>query len=165
MKGSDRFRERLHPERLRFRLVVSMTTGWRVSTDRDHALAGRAAHRRTAEPLAVLVVVRTQQLIGRWVVPADADVAGLEHLAQLVADEVDDRLEVELGRHPLLDAVDHRELGGALLGFLQQPLRLVEEARVLERDAHRVARAWSADARPIRRTRARARIADADRRR
>ena len=37
---------------------------------------------------------------------------------------------------PLLDAVDHRELGVALLGLLQQPLRLVEEARVLERDAH-----------------------------
>ncbi len=70
------------------------------------------------------------------VVPADADVAGLEDLAQLVADQVDDRLEVELGRHPFLDAVDHRQLGGALLGLLQQALRLVEEARVLERDAH-----------------------------
>ena len=59
-----------------------------------------------------------------------------EHLAQLVADEVDDRLEVELLGHALLDAVDHRELGVALLGLLQQPLRLVEQARVLERDAH-----------------------------
>ncbi len=37
-----------------------------------------------------------------------------------------------------LDAVDDRELGGALLGFLEQPLRLVEQARVLERDAHRL---------------------------
>ena len=60
----------------------------------------------------------------------------LKQLAQLVADEVDDRLEVELRGHALLDAVDDRELGGALLGFLQQPLRLVEQARVLERDAH-----------------------------
>ena len=50
--------------------------------------------------------------------------------------EVDDRLEVELGGHALLDAVDHRQLGGALLGLLEQALRLVEEARVLQRDAH-----------------------------
>ena len=28
------------------------------------------------------------------------------------------------------------ELGGALLGFLEQALRLVEEARVLQRHAH-----------------------------
>ena len=41
----------------------------------------------------------------------DADVAGVEHLAQLVADQVDDRLEIELGGHALLDAVDDRELG------------------------------------------------------
>ena len=38
---------------------------------------------------------------------------------------------------PLLNAVDDRELGGALLGLLQQMLRFVEQARVLERDAHR----------------------------
>ena len=54
----------------------------------------------------------------------------------LVADQIDDGLEVELGGHALLDAVDHRQLGGALLGFLEQALRLVEQARVLERDAH-----------------------------
>ena len=32
--------------------------------------------------------------------------------------------------------VDHGELGAALLGLLQQALRLVEEARVLQRHAH-----------------------------
>ena len=42
----------------------------------------------------------------------------------------------ELRGDALLDAVDHRQLGVALLGFLEQPLRLVEEARVLERHAH-----------------------------
>ena len=36
---------------------------------------------------------------------------------------------------PSLDAVDERELGGALIGLGQQALRLVEEARVLERHA------------------------------
>ena len=69
--------------------------------------------------------------------PADADVVGLQHLAQLVADQVDDGLEVERAGDALLDAVDHRHLGVALLGFLQQALRLVEEARALQRHAHR----------------------------
>ena len=60
-----------------------------------------------------------------------------QHLAQLVAHQVDDRLEVELRGDALLDAVDHRHLGGALLGLLEQPLRLVEQARALQRHAHR----------------------------
>ena len=47
-----------------------------------------------------------------------------------------DALHVELGRERRLHAVDDRELGGALLGLLEQALRLVEEARVLQRDAH-----------------------------
>ena len=66
------------------------------------------------------------------------DVARVEDLGDLVADEVDDRLEVELGREALLDAVDDRELGIALLGLLEQPLRLVEQPRVLECHAHAV---------------------------
>ena len=62
--------------------------------------------------------------------------AGLENIAQLVADQVDDGLEIELRGHAFLDAVDDRQLGRALLGLLQQALRLVEEAGVLQRDAH-----------------------------
>ena len=42
----------------------------------------------------------------------------------------------ELRRHALLDAVDHRELGAAALGLLQQALGLVEQAGVLQRHAH-----------------------------
>ena len=41
------------------------------------------------------------------------------------------------GGHALLDAVDDRELGGALLLGLEQALRLVEQARVLERGPQR----------------------------
>jgi hypothetical protein len=52
----------------------------------------------------------------------------MKNLAQLVADQVNDCLEVELGRHTLLDAVDHSQLGRALLALLEQPLRFVEEA-------------------------------------
>ncbi len=59
--------------------------------------------------------------------------SGFEDFAQLVADEVDDRLEMKLGREPLLDRIDDLELGGALPLGLEQSLRLVEEPRVLER--------------------------------
>jgi len=69
--------------------------------------------------------------------PPDAELARFQHLAQLVADKIDDRLEIELGGHTLLDAVDHGELGGALLRLLEQALRLVEKARVLQRCAER----------------------------
>ena len=41
------------------------------------------------------------------------DVAGVEQLAQLVADAVDDGLEAQRLRRALLDAVDHRELARA----------------------------------------------------
>ena len=53
-----------------------------------------------------------------------------------LADELDDRLEVELLGERLADLVDDRELGGALVRLGQQPLRLVEQPRVLEGDAH-----------------------------
>ncbi len=49
---------------------------------------------------------------------------------------IDDRLEIELGGDALLDRLDDRQLGVALLGLLEQPLRLVEQAGVLQRDAH-----------------------------
>ena len=60
----------------------------------------------------------------------------MEDLADLVADGVVDALHVELGGERLLHAVDDRELGGALLAFLEQTLRLVEQPCVFERDAH-----------------------------
>src|SRR5689334_4510583 len=68
------------------------------------------------------------------VAPANRHVAGAEKLAQLVADEIDDRLEVELRRHALLDAVDDRKLGATLLGLAKQPLRLVELMHVADCD-------------------------------
>ena len=110
-----------------------MTRGSRRSScaSRSSGRAGMASAR------AVLELVQKVDFPRLVVEPADADVVGLQHLAQLVADEVDDALEVERSGHALLDAVDHRELGVALLGLLQQALRLVEQARVLQRDAHR----------------------------
>ena len=78
---------------------------------------------------------------GKWSSPArviedpDVDDLGVEDLADLVADEVVHRLHVELGGEALLDAVDDRQLGCALVGLGEQSLRLVEQPGVLERDA------------------------------
>ena len=100
---------------------------------------------RGAESYPVLVLVHVVNQIGLGVVPANADVAGLEYFAQLVADEVNDRLEVELGSHALLDTVDDAELVGALfqqgVGCLQFPgalrhllLEALRPLRVVQRD-------------------------------
>src|SRR5258708_37473048 len=84
----------------------------------------------------MFILVQVVHETGLGLMPADADVARMEYFAQLVADEIDDGLEVELLGHALLNAVDHRQLGGALLLGLEQKLRLVEETRVLQRHAH-----------------------------
>ena len=86
----------------------------------------------------MLVFVKIVKQIRLFVVPADAKVRRGEDFPELVADEVDDVLEIQFGGEPLLDRIDDPELGGALLLGLEQALRLVEQARVLERDAHRV---------------------------
>ncbi len=86
----------------------------------------------------LFVRVREMDGLGLRVVDADVDVRLVEDLADLVAHRVVDPLHVELGGERLLDAVDDRELGRALLALLEQALRLVEEPRVLQRDAHAV---------------------------
>ena len=53
-----------------------------------------------------------------------------------LADEVDDRLEVELAGERVADLVDDGQLGVALFGLAEQALRLVEQAGVLERTGH-----------------------------
>ena len=70
------------------------------------------------------------------VVQSDEEVARLrsEDLHQPRSDELDDRVEVELPRQRSTDLVDEGELRVPLLGLAEQPLRLVEEAGVLESD-------------------------------
>ena len=80
------------------------------------------------EPLAALDRVRDDMSTGRLVEHRDEDGLGVEDLLDLVADEVVDRLRIELAGDRLLDAVDQRELGVPLSG-------LVDEAGVVERDA------------------------------
>ena len=92
--------------------------------------------RRDVDPFPYLVHVGVVDQVRRRVVDADAHVRLIEDLADLVADRIVDPLHVELGGERLLHAVDDREFRGALLALLEQPLRLVEEARVLQRHAH-----------------------------
>ena len=56
----------------------------------------------------------------------------MEHLAQLVAHQVDQALEIELGGQALLHAVDDRELGVALLGLVQQAAGLGKQPGILQ---------------------------------
>ena len=63
----------------------------------------------------MFVLIEVVHESGVGVVPSNADVTGMEHVPQLVADEIDDGLEVQLLGHALLDAVDDRQLGGTLL--------------------------------------------------
>ena len=102
----------------------------------EACLAERVGLQEEAAPL--LVGVRIVDQVRLRIVDADSDVGLVEDLADLVADGVVDPLHVELGGERLLDAVDDRELRGALFALLEQALRLVEQARVLERDAHAV---------------------------
>ena len=80
------------------------------------------------QPLASLDHVGEGEQPARLVVDGDADDLRVEHLADPVADEVVDRLRVELPGDRGLDAVDQRQLGVPLPGLL-------DEARVLERGA------------------------------
>ena len=80
------------------------------------------------QPLAALDHVGEEEHPARIVVDRDADHLRVEDLAHPVADEVIDRLRVELPGDRGLDAVDQRQLGVPLPGLL-------DEARVLERGA------------------------------
>ena len=83
--------------------------------------------RRLGPALAALVVVGELDLPGGLVVQGDVGDVGVEGLAHLLADELDQRVEVELRRERLADAVHRRQLADALA-------RLLHEPRVLERD-------------------------------
>ena len=118
--------------RLRSSSHVLKTTGARVAHPPQPA-GRRSGGGRKRSPWSYVQVVGGRSSVER----AGCRRRRSADLAQLVADQVDDRLEVELRRDALLDAVDDRQLGVALLGLLEQALRLVEQAGALQRDAHR----------------------------
>ena len=112
-----------------------------AQADRDRRRAGPRpsvleGDRLIGEADSALDRVRELHQVGLPVVDPDIDDLGVEDLADLVADQVIHRLHVELGREALLDARDDRQLGRSLVGLGQEPPRLVEQARVLERNAH-----------------------------
>jgi len=74
------------------------TTGWRWQQQLVDRTLERVRHRRRLESHAVLVGVKDSAQARRLVAPDDAHVAGGEDFAQLVADHVDDCLEVQLGQ-------------------------------------------------------------------
>lgn len=57
----------------------------------------------------------------------DVDDVGIEGDPHLIADELDQGVEVELGGHGLADTSDDRKLG-------RPPVGVMEEFRVLQRD-------------------------------
>ena len=87
-------------------------------------------HGRVREAHAALDGVREADEARLAVDDADVDDVGIEDLEHGVADEVVHRLHVEPPGEAVLDPVDHRQLGGALIGLGEQPTRLVDEARV-----------------------------------
>src|SRR6185436_18387402 len=74
-----------------------------------------------------LVVVRELDLLARGVEQRDVDEIRLERPPDLLADELEQVVELELGRQRVADLVDRRQLGEALAG-------LIDEADVLEGD-------------------------------
>src|SRR5205085_7917370 len=94
--------------------------------------ARRWRSRLNARSFAVFVAVEVVKEACLLLVPIDAKVRGRKDLPELIANQVDDRLEVQLRGEALLNGVDNCQLGGALLGFLEQPLRLIEQPRVLQ---------------------------------
>ncbi len=69
----------------------------------------------------VLEVVDEVDPAGRRVEQGDVGDVGVEGLAGPVADELDERVHVELGRRRLADLVDRRELRRPASGLLHQP--------------------------------------------
>ena len=79
--------------------------------------------------------VRELDRVRGRVVERDEHRLRVEDRADPLADQVDDRLELELLGERRADLVDDRQLGRPLIGLGQQVLRLVEQPGVLEGDA------------------------------
>ena len=78
-------------------------------------------HRLVRKADAALDRVGEAQQACLGVVDADVDDLRVEDVAELVADEVVDGLQLELAGEPLLHAVDERELGNTPPRLVQQP--------------------------------------------
>jgi len=75
-----------------------------------------------------------RQIVHR-VITGNEQALRIENRAHLVADQIVNRLHVELRGKPLLNAVDDFQFGGALLHLPEQAARLGKQARILNRRA------------------------------
>ena len=89
------------------------------------------------QPLTLIDLERDLDHLPAPVIDRDVQIAclRLEDLHQPRSDELDDRIEVELLRQGRADLVDEGELRVPLLRLAEQPLRLIEQAGVLQGDA------------------------------
>ena len=58
------------------------------------------------QSFTVFVNIQSVNEVGLFIIPVDLQIAGIQHLAQFIAHQIHDGLEVQLGRQALLDAVD-----------------------------------------------------------
>ena len=66
--------------------------------------------------------------ISFFIIPADIKIACIEHLPQLVADQIHDGLKVQFGGESLLNGVDDLQLGNPLLLGFEKALGLNPDA-------------------------------------
>ncbi|MBV6504455.1 MAG: hypothetical protein AKCLJLPJ_02607 [Fimbriimonadales bacterium] len=106
----------------------------------DHPLAELVNRHRSVEmdPLTALDEIFVINFAASRVIQRDQRRLCVENLGHLIADEVNDGLELQFGCQPLLNAVDDRQFGVALLRLFEQTLSLVKETGILQRDTHRV---------------------------
>ena len=124
--GQRRCPDRRHREPVELGRPVEQQRLSRRQDARRQAAAHRHRLLRFAD--AVLDVIRERDDVVGLVLEGDEGDVGRERLAHLLADQLDQRREVELRGDRLADAVDRVELGDTLAGLVDQP-------RVLERDA------------------------------
>ena len=72
-----------------------------------------------------------------FIIPTDTEIWCVEHLPQLITDQIDNGLKIQLGGETLLNGVDDLQLGDALLLGFEETLGLIEETGVLERSSQR----------------------------
>jgi hypothetical protein len=118
--------------RIHIRYEDRLSVGELVEEDPRYGIDGKFSVREAGSPLTHVDVVHRLVLLG---VQANIDGLRIEDLLDLVAHQVVHRLHVEPGSESFLDAVDDRQLSRAFVRFLEQPLRLIEQSRTLERHA------------------------------
>ncbi|MBV6504456.1 MAG: hypothetical protein AKCLJLPJ_02608 [Fimbriimonadales bacterium] len=89
-------------------------------------------------PIALMQIIWDVEGLCCFVVQGNVGCLRIEHIADLVANQINDGLDIKLGCQPLLNAIDQCQFCRALFGLLEQALGFIEETRVFESNAHGV---------------------------